>query len=408
LGLLSVVLAILEYGWQNLSRTRLAHAGEGPASRERLLKLLSEADRAETALIVLRVGSQIGLVLVLILLARERLPVWWPELQAPMPTVLACGAAFLWITFFCRLLPGELSVRVLEGSVRATMPLMVVLGRLVAPPFELYRKMLRIVTGATQQGEAELYADEILATIEEGEREGHLAEHQADMIEHILALQRMEVRKLMTPHTDVNTIDVAGTVGQARQVAQSTGRSRYPVVEGDVDRVVGIVHVKDLLNQVDEQPVRDVMRPPWFVPESKFITELLAEFRHHRTHLAVVLDEYGGTSGVITIEDVLEEIVGEIEDEFDAHEEPDEVQVLDERHALVPGSMRVDEVNATLSIAIPESDDYDTVGGYIFSTLGRLPDEGEELRHENLVLTVRRVVERRVDLVALEILQPVG
>jgi CBS domain containing-hemolysin-like protein len=153
--------------------------------------------------------------------------------------------------------------------------------------------------------------------------------------------------------------------------------------------------------------VRSVMRPPWFVPESKFITELLAEFRKHRTHLAVVLDEYGGTSGVITIEDVLEEIVGEIEDEFDVDEEIEEIDILDPRHAVAPGAMRVDEVNQTLSIAIPESDDWDTLGGFIFNTLGRLPDEGETLRHENLVLTVEKVVERRVDRVAIEILEPV-
>ena len=150
------------------------------------------------------------------------------------------------------------------------------------------------------------------------------------------------------------------------------------------------------------------MRPPWFVPESKFLTELLAEFRKHKTHLAVVLDEYGGTAGVITIEDVLEEIVGEIEDEFDVGEEEPQLRILDQRHALAPGSLRVEEVNAALSIAIPESEDYDTLGGFIFSTLGRLPAEGELVRHDNLALTVKRVVERRVDQVAIEILEPVG
>ena len=250
--------------------------------------------------------------------------------------------------------------------------------------------------------------DEILATVEEGEREGHLVEHQADMIEQILSLREVEVRKLMSPRTDVDVIDVTATVGQAREVALRTGRSRYPIVEGSVDHVVGVVHVKDLLKVGVDQPVRRVMREPWFVPESKFVTELLAEFRKHRSHIAIVLDEYGGTAGLITIEDVLEEIVGEIDDEFDVDEEPQEIVIVDERHAVAPGSMRVDEVNATLAIALPESDDWDTLGGYIFSTLGRLPEEGEVLRADNVALTVKRVRERRVERVAIEILEPVG
>ncbi|MHC5210837.1 MAG: hemolysin family protein [Planctomycetota bacterium] len=402
-----MLLATLEFGWQNLSRTRLADAGEGPASRDRLLKLLAEADRAETALIVLRIASQMALVAILVLLAQEWVPRWWPGGGAARPVVLAALTSFVWITLFCRVLPAELSVGVLEALVRTTMPVIIVLGRLLSPPVEIVRKVFRIATGATKQAEAELYADEILATVEEGEREGHLAEHQADMIEKILLLQKIEVRRLMTPRTDVDTIDVNVTVGEAREAALATGRSRYPVVEDEVDHVVGIVHVKDLLKQGLEQPVRAAMRPPWFVPESKFITELLAEFRKHKTHLAVVLDEYGGTSGVITIEDVLEEIVGEIEDEFDTDEEPEEIDILDSRHAVAPGAMRVDEVNATLAIAIPESDDWDTLGGFIFNTLGRLPTEGEILRQDNLILTVENVVERRIDRVAIEILEPV-
>jgi CBS domain containing-hemolysin-like protein len=403
-----VLFAALEYGWQNLSRTRLADMGEGPASRDRLRKLLAEADRAETALIVLRIASQMAFVASLVLLAQEWVPQWWPEAGAASPVLLAALTAFVWITLFCRILPGELSVTVLEALVRATMPLIIVSGRLLAPPMDVARMLMRIATGATKQAEAELYADEILATVEEGEREGHLAEHQADMIEQILSLQKIEVRRLMTPRTDVDTIDVNVTVGEAREFALATGRSRYPVVEGEVDHVVGVVHVKDLLRKGREQPVRSVMRPPWFVPESKYITELLAEFRRHKTHLAVVLDEYGGTSGVITIEDVLEEIVGEIEDEFDTDEAPAEIDIIDARHAIAPGAMRVNEVNATLSIAIPESDDWDTLGGFIFNTLGRLPEEGESLRHENLILTVQKVVERRVDRVAIEIPEPVA
>jgi CBS domain containing-hemolysin-like protein len=408
LALLSALLATLEHGWQSLSRARIADSGEGPAQRVRIEKLLAESDRAETALLVLRVASQMALVLVLVVLAQEWLPRWWPDLAPSTPVVVACSIAFVWITLFCRVMPGELTLGPLEALVRTTMPVIVVLGRLLAPPIELFRRLLRIALRVKPAQEAEQSTDEILASVEESEREGHLEGEQAEMIGRILALSEKEVRLLMTPRTDIDVIDVTATVAQARELALRTGRSRYPVAEGTVDHIVGVVHVKDLLRLPKSEPVRRLMRPPWFVPESKFITELLAEFRAHRTHLAVVLDEYGGTAGLITIEDVLEEIVGAIDDEFDFDEEPHEIRIVDEHHAVAPGSMRVDELNAKLSIAIPESDDYDTLGGFIFSTLGRLPAENEVLRHENLVLTVKTVVERRVDQVAIEILQPVG
>jgi CBS domain containing-hemolysin-like protein len=349
-----------------------------------------------------------GLVLALIVLAQEWVPRWWPGASATAPVAAGCGVALIWLTLFCRVLPAELSIDALEGLVRTTLPAVVVLGRLLSPPIDGFRRILRIATASTPQGEAEAYADEILASVQESEAEGHIEGHQADMIEKILSLRNIEVRKLMTPRTAVDTIDASHTVGQAREIALATGRSRYPVVEGEVDHVVGVLHVKDLLERRIDEPVRRFMRPPWFVPESKFLTELLAEFRKHKTHLAVVLDEYGGTAGVITIEDVLEEIVGEIEDEFDVGEEEPRLHIIDQRHALAPGALRVEEVNSALSIAIPESEDYDTLGGFIFSTLGRLPAEGETVKHDNLVLTVKRVVERRVDQVAIEILEPVG
>ena len=408
LALLSALLATIEHGWQILPRTRLADAGEGPASRERLQKLLAESDRAEIALLVLRSASQVGFVTVLVLLSQEWLPRWWPSCGEVAPVLLAGGAAFAWITLFCRVLPGEVSSRALETLVRATLPLVVFTGRVLAPPIEAFRRLLRLGGADSEEAQAEAYEDEILATVEEGEREGHLIEHQADMIERVVGLRELEVRSIMTPRTAVDLLDATATVGQAREMALRTGRSRYPVCEGDVDHVVGVVHVKDLLKVPKEESIRRVLRQPWFVPETKFCTELLKEFRAQRTHIAIVLDEYGGTAGLVTIEDVLEQIVGSIDDEFDVDEELEELQILDEHHAVAPGSLRVEEVNARLSLDLPESDDWDTLGGLIFSTLGRLPAEGETLRLENVQLTVKKVLDRRVARVGLEILETVG
>ena len=408
MALLSAFLAALEHGWQNLPRTRLTESAEGLAGRQRIERLLAQSDRAEAALIALRVGSQMALVAVLVLLAQDWVPLSWPGIHPAVPVLLACGAAAVWITLFCRVLPMELPARALEVLVRSTMPVIVGVSRLVAPPIELFRRIVRLGARTTPEQDAEAYEDEIMATVEEGEREGHLAGHQADMIEKVVTLDALEVRAIMTPRTEMDSIPVDASVWDAREIALRTDRSRFAVIDGDVDHVVGVVHVKDLLRAAPDAPVRRVLRAPWFVPQTKSCAELLKQFRARRTHIAIVLDEYGGTAGLVTIEDALEAIVGEIDDEFDADERAEELQVLDDRHALASGALRVDELNARLSLALPESEDYDTLGGLVFATLGRLPVEGEVLRVENVRLTVKKVVERRVERVALEILQAVG
>lgn len=406
LASLSFLLAALEHGWTKLPRTRLAETSTGPASRNRVERMLAEGDRVEDALIVLRVSTQVGLVMMLVVLFQA----WFapdaesttPLLGDTAPLLLAGTVAFVWITLFCRVLPAEMNSKLLESIVLRTMPVVVLTARILSPPIEVWRRIARKLTGHTEEAEKELYNDEILSALEEGEREGHLAEDQADMMERVLELKDTEVRHLMTPRTDMDVIEVDSNVGDARREVQRSGRSRYPLVENTVDRVVGILHVKDLLNHEDGDPVRDLGREPRFVPETKFGTDLLTEFRDSHAHLAVVLDEYGGTAGLVTIEDVLEEIVGEIDDEFDAQEQP-ELQIVDDQLIIAPGGMHIDELNERLSIHIPESDDWSTLGGYIFHTLGRLPEVGEEFRFENLSFQIEDVADRRINRVRIQI-----
>ncbi len=406
LACLSFLLAALEHGWTKLPRTRLADTSSGPANRSRLERMLAEGDRVEDALIVLRVGTQVALVMTLVVLFQR----WFaPENALPgpvspeiQPLLAAALTAFLWITLFCRVMPGELNSGLLESLVRKTMTFVVLVARVLSPPISGWRRVARLLTGHTEEAEKELYNDEILSALEEGEREGHLAEDQADMIERVLELKDTEVRHLMTPRTDMDIIDVNSTVSDVRVEVKRSGRSRYPLVENTVDSVVGILHVKDLLEHRDDELVRELGREPHFIPETKYGTDLLTEFRDSRAHLAIVLDEYGGTAGLVTIEDVLEEIVGEIDDEFDEEVQP-ELQILDDQQVIAPGAMHVDEINEQLSIHIPESDDWSTLGGYIFHTLGRLPLEGEELQFENLTFQIEHVADRRIHRVRIQI-----
>ncbi|GJM21556.1 MAG: gliding motility protein GldE [Planctomycetota bacterium] len=404
-GVLSALLASLEYSWTKLSRTRLLEAAGTPASRNRFERLLASSARVEDSLILMRVSSQIALLLLLLVWCRDVLSDAPTDTELFTPALLAGGLGFLWITVFCRVMPAEVSAPRLEALMRACVPLLVPLSQVLGPPVGGLRLLVQRVTGHTPAAEAELYTDEILSTLEEGEREGHLGGEEADMIERVLELRNTEVHHLMTPRTDMEVIDIGSTVGEAYEAVTEHGRSRYPLVEGTVDRVVGILHVKDMIGREAELPIRELAREPLFVPESKFVMDLLAEFRKLRAHIAVVLDEYGGTAGLVTIEDALEEIVGEIDDEFDDTTEAPELEILDEYHAVAQGSMHVDELNEALSITLPEADDWSTLGGYIFHTLGRLPETGEELRHDNIVLRVLGVVDRRIESVDIQILE---
>jgi len=400
---LSAVLAALEYGWTKLSRTRLLEAAGSPASRNRFERLLASSDQVEDSLILMRVTAQISLVILLVLWSRE----FFDDDQGGLlaPAILGGALSFLWITVFCRVVPAEVSAARHEALMRASVPLLVPLSQALGPPVGLVRLLVQRVTGHTPAAEAELYTDEILSTLEEGEREGHLGGEEADMIERVLELRNTEVHHLMTPRTDMEVIDIGSSVGEARVAVAELGRSRYPLVEGTVDRVVGILHVKDMIGHKSDEPISNLAREPLFVPESKFVMDLLTEFRRLRAHIAVVLDEYGGTAGLVTIEDALEEIVGEIDDEFDDTPEAPELEILDDHHAVAQGSMHVDELNEALSITLPEADDWSTLGGYIFHTLGRLPETGEELRHDNVVLKVLGVVDRRIESVHIQILE---
>ncbi len=222
------------------------------------------------------------------------------------------------------------------------------------------------------------------------------------MIASALALDRTVVRELMVPRTDMVTADTAMTVTEALEVAIRHGLSRLPVCRADADDIVGIVLLKDLARTERSgrggDPVQEAMRRAMFVPETKRVDQLLREMRTAGGHLAVVVDEYGGTAGLVTLEDIVEELVGEIVDEFDRPEPLLEPLAGDE--ALVHGRMPVDQLNALVGAELPD-DDWDTVGGLIFSTLGHVPDIGETVEVEGLRLRVEHMEGRRIARVRL-------
>ncbi|RMF80235.1 MAG: HlyC/CorC family transporter, partial [Planctomycetota bacterium] len=236
----------------------------------------------------------------------------------------------------------------------------------------------------TDEEESERREQEILDAVSEGEAHGAFDEEQKEMIESVFELHDTTVSAIMTPRTDIVALPIDASPEQIRQTIVEAGHSRVPVYEGSLDNIVGVLYAKDLLRRRGaDWNVRDLMRTVPFVPETKPLDELLRELRQGRVHIAIVVDEYGGTAGLVTIEDILEELVGEIDDEYDRETAPVLARV-DDNTLEVDARVRVDEINEELDIEIPENGSYETIGGFVFTRLGRIPTAGDALDVDNV------------------------
>ncbi len=277
----------------------------------------------------------------------------------------------------------------------------------------------------------ELFEEEIRTIVTEGHREGLLEEDAREMIESVIELGDVSVSEIMTPRTDMLCIPKSLSWEEMLAQIVTIPHSRIPVFDENRDDMIGILFIKDLVPELtkrpeDRAPWTDLLRSPLFVPETKPVDKLLQEFQNvsqqgdhariHGTlphsrhmHVAIVLDEYGGVSGLVSLEDILEEIVGEIVDEHDPIEEKEEIQQLSPDVFEVLGKVHIDELNEHLNAKLPEEEDYDTIGGYIFSTLGHVPHVGESLsfakENKRFKLTVLETTKRRIERVRIERIQ---
>ncbi|MDR1563807.1 MAG: hemolysin family protein [Oscillospiraceae bacterium] len=242
--------------------------------------------------------------------------------------------------------------------------------------------------------------EEILMLVDVGGQKGIIEENEREMIANIFEFGDTTVSEVMTHRTEVSAIEDTQSIAEIIQIAQEEGYSRMPLFHDDIDTVLGIIYVKDLLKYVGDHLPKglkaiDIMRPAYFIPEFKRLSQLFSEMTEKKISMAIVVDEYGGTSGIITMEDLLESIVGNIQDEFDDEEE--EISRLSENCFTVEGSTLLDEINDELDTNLPKGD-YDTIGGFVVSLLGRIPEESERPSIElgDLTLTVEQVEEQRI------------
>lgn len=249
--------------------------------------------------------------------------------------------------------------------------------------------------------------EEILMMVDAGEEKGVIENAQAEMINNIFEFDDIDAGDLMTHRVDMAAVEGSDLISEVIKVAIDDGYSRIPVYDDDPDNIIGIVYVKDLLQYVksgipDKKTVREIMREAYFVPESKKCGELFTEMIEKHIQIAIVVDEYGGTAGLITMEDLIESIVGNIQDEYD--DEDEEVSKLNDNTFTVDGTMNIDEVCELVNAQIPEGE-YDTLAGFLISELGYLPVDGDMdvVEYKNIKFTVLSVEERRIAKVKIEI-----
>src|SRR5207249_2339022 len=237
---------------------------------------------------------------------------------------------------------------------------------------------------------------EQILRIVESEQDEPIEEEERQMIRGIIDMEDTTAREIMVPRIDVIALDEDATLDEALKTVVDRGFSRVPIYRETIDNVTGIIYAKDLLRCLTEHrrpALTEVARPPYFIPESKKVDELLAELRQSKVHIAIVVDEYGGTAGLVTIEDLIEEIVGEIQDEYDREEA--RIERVNETEAILDARVSVAALTEPLDLDI-EDEDFDTLGGLLYHELGKVPNVGDEVRVDGAVVTVLSTTGRRV------------
>jgi putative hemolysin len=262
--------------------------------------------------------------------------------------------------------------------------------------------------GGGNAEQPELSEEELRTLVDVGASEGVVERGEREMIHKVFELEDTPVRSVMVPRTDMFCLDVETPVADILPALRENLHSRVPVYEGSIDVIVGVLYTKDLLPYVGTGlppsfDVRAHLHPPYFVPESKRADALLQEFQAKRLHIAIVVDEYGGTAGLVSLEDLLEELVGEIADEYD---EPERlIQRVDETTYRVAGKLPIDDLNAAAGLSIP-SEGYETVGGWVLDLFGRVPRKSERVETLEVVVTVEKIERTRIVEVLIALRKP--
>jgi CBS domain containing-hemolysin-like protein len=338
-------------------------------------------------------------------------------IEISMRLTLAATVALVIVTYlhvvFGELVPKAAALNHPEALARWLAPPLLFFAWITTPfTFFLNKSSLVILHALGQEKagseEAVHSPEEIRLLVEQSQEGGQMQAHDADLIDAVFEFSEKNAREVMTPRTELVALPVEATLSEVLSVVQESGLSRYPVYDESIDNIIGVVLAKDLLKllapraNTDAFDLPSIMRPVHVIPGSREVEEVLADFKRLKEHLAVVLDEYGGTAGVVTMEDLLEEIVGEILDEYDTPEDAEAPLHTRAGETLVPGSTHIGELNEHFSLTVPD-EDYTTIGGYVFGVLGRLPVVGDRVIAGGAIFTVREMDGRRIETLAVDL-----
>jgi putative hemolysin len=385
-----IVLAVI--AGTALSTLNLAMSHLGRSTLERRLKakgrtgeadwLYEHLDSAILATSLLRTLARMAvyiLTLAAVINLRDVAMVnWWHLILAGL-----IAATIIWLTTV--VIAQALSRYLGETIVASCLPLIKVVAIALLPfthAGQIIDEVVRRLAGPRDRDEAEA---ELLESIEDTQREGALDVVSAEILENVVEFTNTEVSQVMTPRPEIEGIEFTDDLGAIRRFITTAGHSRIPVYRHNLDNIVGILYLKDLIRYLGEDAtdfrLQPLLRNPIVVPETKPVRTLLADFQRSEVHLAIVVDEFGATAGLVTIEDVLEQIVGDIRDEHEPLNEVEaELRIIDDHHAEVDGRYRLHDLNAAMGLDLPEQGDYDTVGGMAVAHLGHVPKTGESFR----------------------------
>lgn len=406
-SVVTMLFSTLTYALRDFSRARLTDALERRGRPDWAKPFVDSTDDFIFTTAVARLGANMMLLISMLEIVR---PAPWPL----WGHYLAAGAATLLIAMFCSVaIPHALAVHAGEAILAGHARFLFFWRNLLSPITVLMRftdRLVRRLAGGAAPSQpsekAQELEDEILSVVEEGEKEGVVDETDKEMIASVIEFRDTSVGQIMTARTEIIALPSDASLAHVKRTLEESGHSRLPVYEGNLDKIIGVLYARDLLEfvgvPVDRFSIRNVMRQPLYVPETKNLRDLLSDFRIQKIHIAIVLDEYGGTAGLVTIEDVLEEIIGDISDEHEPHEQP-MFKRLSDTSAEADGRMYIDELNRIMGLNLPEDAGYDTLGGFLSTTIGRIPPSGTVFEHGGVKFTILDAEPQKINRVSIEL-----
>ncbi len=402
--ILIAVLSSSEVAFISLNRIRLRHLVEkGNKNAKIAQKIRDEHDRLFSAVIL---SGNLFTVLATSVGTALAISLFGEDIGVAIATV---AITFLTV-IFGELAPKTFAVthaesislamaRPIELYIRAISPLVWVFNK-------LSNSIIQLFGGEVRPAPQLLTEEEMKAMIKIGEEEGTLEKEEKEMLHNVFAFGDKKVTEAMVPRTEIVAISEDAVVSDVLSLVSEEGYSRYPVIKETVDNITGVLYVKDILRKMAREevpvntPIKSFVRDAYYVPESKMVTALLDDMQKNKFQIAIVVDEHGGTAGLITLEDIMEEIVGGLQDEFEAIEAEKEVEIVDERTFVVSGSTGLDEINELINVEL-KSEEFHTIGGFLFGLFGHLPKIGEQLRYHDLRFLILEMDGKKIERIKI-------